>query len=79
MKRLFCAPTTLNRELTKLCNAKCRYCDIFWRDEFGVQASALVNHLLCFLGDLRRYMRFTGDARQRVTGLSINLEAPGAG
>lgn len=33
MKRLFSAPTTLNLELTELCNAKCRHCYNFWRDE----------------------------------------------
>ena len=33
MKRLFSAPTTVNLELTELCNVKCRHCYNFWRDE----------------------------------------------
>ena len=33
MKRLFSAPTTLNLELTELCNARCRHCYNFWRDD----------------------------------------------
>jgi radical SAM protein with 4Fe4S-binding SPASM domain len=33
MKHLFSAPTTLNLELTELCNARCRHCYNFWRDE----------------------------------------------
>lgn len=33
MKRLLSAPTTINLELTELCNVKCRHCYNFWRDE----------------------------------------------
>jgi len=33
MKRLLSAPTTLNLELTEICNARCRHCYNFWRDE----------------------------------------------
>ena len=33
MKKLFSAPTTVNLELTELCNVKCRHCYNFWRDE----------------------------------------------
>ena len=33
MKRLFSAPTTVNLELTEVCNVKCRHCYNFWRDE----------------------------------------------
>lgn len=33
MKRLYSAPTTVNLELTELCNVKCRHCYNFWRDE----------------------------------------------
>ena len=39
MKRLFSAPTTVNFELTELCNVKCKHCYNPWRDEFmGVNA-----------------------------------------
>ncbi len=33
MKRLFSAPTTVNFELTEICNVKCRHCYNPWRDE----------------------------------------------
>ena len=33
MKRLFSAPTTVNLELTEICNVKCRHCYNPWRDE----------------------------------------------
>tara|TARA_Y100000294_G_scaffold168804_1_gene179307 strand:+ start:2312 stop:3700 length:1389 start_codon:yes stop_codon:yes gene_type:complete len=33
MKRLFSAPTTVNFELTELCNVKCKHCYNPWRDE----------------------------------------------
>ena len=32
-KKLFSAPTTVNLELTELCNVKCRHCYNPWRDE----------------------------------------------
>ena len=32
-KRLFSAPTTVNFELTEICNVKCRHCYNPWRDE----------------------------------------------
>ena len=32
-KRYFSAPTTVNLELTELCNVKCRHCYNPWRDE----------------------------------------------
>ena len=32
-KNLFSAPTTVNLELTELCNVKCRHCYNPWRDE----------------------------------------------
>ena len=33
MQRLFSAPTTVNFELTEICNVKCRHCYNPWRDE----------------------------------------------
>lgn len=33
MKRLFSAPTTVNFELTEICNVKCKHCYNPWRDE----------------------------------------------
>lgn len=33
MKRLLSAPTSVNLELTELCNVKCSHCYNFWRDE----------------------------------------------
>ena len=32
-KKYFSAPTTVNLELTELCNVKCRHCYNPWRDE----------------------------------------------
>ncbi len=39
MKRLFKAPTTVNLEITEVCNVKCRHCYNFWRDESMGQVS----------------------------------------
>ena len=33
MKRMFSAPTTVNFELTEICNVKCKHCYNPWRDE----------------------------------------------
>ena len=33
LKKFFSAPTTVNLELTELCNVKCRHCYNPWRDE----------------------------------------------
>lgn len=37
-KKIFKAPTTVNLEITELCNAKCGHCYNYWRDEsMGVE------------------------------------------
>ena len=33
MKRIFSGPTTVNFELTEICNVKCKHCYNPWRDE----------------------------------------------
>jgi len=45
MKQLLSGPTTVNLELTELCNVKCRHCYNFWRDESMGSATLDVDRL----------------------------------
>lgn len=39
MRKIFSAPTVINMEITDKCNAKCRHCYNFWRDDNSMSYS----------------------------------------
>ena len=63
-KKYFSAPTTVNLELTELCNVKCRHCYNPWRDETMGEISLSeikLNLLIKKLSDIKVFScDFTG-------------------